>query len=209
MIDLYTWTTPNAQKVSIMLEEVGLPYAVHPIDIGNGGQRQPEYLAVNPNGKVPAIVDREGPHGRPLTLVESGAILIYLAEKTGTLLAPEGAERAESLQWLMFQMSSIGPTFHDAYHFMALAPERTPHAIEYFLAECARVLGVLDVHLAGREYVAANYSIADVAIYPWIVAAIGAHLPGIQTFTHLQRWATQLAARPGISRGMAVPALAA
>ncbi len=205
MIDLYTWTTPNAQKVSILLEELGVPYAVHPIDIEKGEQRSAPYLAVNPNGKVPAIVDREGPHGAPLTLVESGAILIYLAEKTGTLLAREGKERAEALQWLMFQMSAIGPTFHDAYHFMALAPERTPHAIDYFLAECDRVLGVLDTQLGHHDFLAGPYSIADIATYPWIAAAIAGRLPGIENLDHLRRWHATIAARPAVQRGMIVP----
>jgi GSH-dependent disulfide-bond oxidoreductase len=205
MIDLYTWTTPNARKISIMLEEVGLPYAVHPVDIEQGEQRRAAYLAVNPNGKVPAIVDRDGPAGRPLTLTESGAILIYLAEKTGALLAPEGAARAAALQWLMFQMSSIGPTFHDAYHFLALAPERTPHAIEYFLAECGRVLAVLDGHLARREFLADAYSIADVATYPWIAAAVAARLPGLDALVHVQRWYAALGARPAVAHGMLVP----
>jgi GST-like protein len=206
VIDLYTWTAPNAQKVSIMLEESGLPYAVHPIDIEHGAQRRPEYLAVNPNGKVPAIIDHEGPGDRPLTLSESGAILVYLAEKTGLLLDREGAARADTLQWLMFQMASIGPTFHDAHHFIALAPERTPHAIDYFLTECARVLGVIDAHLGRREFLAGDYSIADVATYPWIAAAVAGGLPGIERLEHLQRWRAVVAARPAVARGMAVPA---
>jgi len=209
MIELYTWTTPNAQKISIMLEEIGLPYAVHPVDIEKGEQRAAPYVAVNPNGKVPAIVDHAGPHGARLTLFESGAILVYLAEKSGHLLTREGSGRALTLQWLMFQMGNIGPTFHEAHYFLAQAPERLPHAMEYFLAECARVLGVLDRHLASHEFLAPTYSIADVATYPWIAAAIGAHLPGIETFTNLQRWYAQITARPAVGRGMAVPVLVA
>ena len=206
MIDFYTWTTPNAQKVSIMLEEVGLPYVVHAVDIGKGEQRAAAYLAVNPNGKVPAIVDRDGPHGAPLTLFESGAILVYLAEKTGRLLDRDGAARAAALQWLMFQMGNIGPTFHDAYYFMMQAPERLPHAIEYFLAETVRVLGVLDAHLARQEFLAPSYSIADVATYPWIAAAIGGGVPGVEALAGLQRWYGDVGARPAVVRGMAVPA---
>ena len=208
MIDLYTWTTPNAQKISIMLEEIGLPYTVHPVDIEKGEQRAAPYLAVNPNGKVPAIVDRAGPHGAPLTLFGSGAILVYLAENSCQLLAPAGAERALTLQWLMFQIGHIGPTFHDAYYFLAQAPERLPPAMEYFLVECARVLGVLDAHLGAHEFLAPTYSIADIATYPWVAAAIGAHLPGIEIFTNLQRWHAQITARPVVGRGMAVPVVA-
>ena len=207
MIDLYTWTTPNAQKVSIMLEEIGLPYTVHAVDIEKGEQRTAAYLAVNPNGKVPAIVDRDGPDGVPLTLFESGAILVYLAEKSGRLLARDGAERALALQWLMFQMGNIGPAFHDAYYFLAGAPERLPHAMEYFLTECRRVLGVLDAHLASHQHLAPTYSIADVATYPWVAAALGAHLPGIEAFTHLRRWFTALSERTAVQRGMVVPAV--
>jgi len=205
MIDLYTWRAPNAQKVSIMLEEVGLPYTVHPIDIEKGEQRGAKYLAVNPNGKVPAIVDRDGPEGAPLTLFESGAILVYLAEKSGRLLARSGAARALALQWLMFQMGNVGPTFHDGYYFLAQAPERLPHAIEYFLAEIARVLGVLDAHLADHEFLAPAYSIADVAVYPWVAAAVGANLPGFERLTSLRRWFDALTARPAVARGMPVP----
>jgi GST-like protein len=205
MIDLYTWTAPNAQKISIMLEETGLPYRIHLIDLEKGEQRAASYLAVNPNGKVPAIVDHEGPHGVPLTLFESGAILVYLAEKSGRLLAPDGAERALAMQWLMFQMGNVGPPLHEAYYFLAQAPERLPHAMEYFLAECTRVLGVLDAQLAAQEYLAPAYSIADVATYPWVAAAIGARLPGIDALTHLQRWYATLSARPAVARGMTIP----
>ena len=205
MIDLYTWTAPNAQKISIMLEEIGLPYTVHPIDIEKGEQHAAKFLAVNPNRKVPAIVDHDGPHGAPITLFESGAILIYLAEKSGQLLAREGAKRAITLQWLMFQMGNIGPTFHEAYYFLAQAPERLPHAMEYFLTECARVLGVLDAHLGSHEFLAPTYSIADIAAYPWVAAAIGAHLPGIDAFVSLLRWYAALTARPAVGRGMAIP----
>jgi GST-like protein len=205
MIDLYTWTTPNAQKISIMLEEIALPYTVHVVDLPKGEQQAPAFLVVNPHGKVPVIVDRDGPGGKPLTLTESGAILIYLAEKSGRLLARDGAERAATLQWLMFQMSGIGPTFHDAYYFMALAPERLPVAIDYFMTEMRRVLGLLDAHLATHEFFAGDYSIADVTTFPWIAAAIAGGMPGMDVLTHVQRWYAQVAARPAVVRGMAVP----
>jgi GST-like protein len=206
MIDLYTWTAPNAHKVSIMLEETALPYVVHAIDLTKGEQRSAEFLAVNPNGKVPAIVDRDGPGGAALTLTESGAILIHLAEKSGRLLARDGAARAAALQWLMFQMSAIGPTFHDAYYFMALAPERLPLAIDYFMTETTRVLGLLEAQLARQEFLAGDYSIADVATYPWIAAAIGGGMPGMEKLASLQRWYAAVGARPAVARGMAVPA---
>jgi GST-like protein len=207
MIDLYTWTTPNAQKVSVMLEEIALPYAVHVVNLPKGEQHAPAFLAVNPHGKVPAIVDREGPGGAPLTVVESGAILIYLAEKAGALLAPHGADRAAALEWLMFQTSGIGPTFHDLYYFMALAPERLPHAVEYFMKETTRVLGLLERRLADREYLAGGYSIADVATFPWITAALAGGLPGFDALTNVKRWHAAVAARPAVARGMAVPAV--
>ena len=206
MIDLYTWTTPNAQKISVMLEEVGLPYTVHVVDLPKDEQHAPAFLAVNPHGKVPAIVDRDGPGGTPLTVVESGAILIYLAEKSGQLLAPAGAERAAALEWLMFQMSGIGPTFHDLYHFMALAPERLPLAIEYFMKETTRVLGILERRLTDREYLAGTYSIADVTTFPWIAAALAGGLPGFDALANVKRWHARIAARPAVARGMAVPA---
>ncbi len=206
MIDLYTAANaPNAQKVSIMLEEAALPYALHALDFAANEHRSAAYLAVNPNGKVPAIVDREGPDGVPLTLTESGAILVYLAEKSGRLLARDGAARACTLQWLMFQMSAIGPTFHDGYYFLALAPERMPGAIDYFMAEITRVLGVLDARLATTAYLAGDYSIADVATYPWIAAATGGGVPGIEKLASLRRWFADVGGRPAVQRGMAVP----
>lgn len=202
MIDLYTWKTPNAQKVSVMLEETALPYRVHAVDITTGAHQAPTFLAINPHGKVPAIVDRDAAGGAPLALAESSAILLHLAEKSGRLLAPNGATRAAALHWLMFQTSNIGPTFHDAYYFMALAPERLPIAIDYFNAEIARVLGLLDGELARHEYLGGDYSIADVATFPWIATAIGA---GVRAPGNVQRWHDRIAARPAVARGMAVP----
>ena len=207
MLELYTWRAPNAQKVSVMLEEVVLPYAVRAIDLERGEQRSAEYLAVNPNGKVPVLVDRTGP-GPSLTLTESNAILVYLAEQTGRLLPSGGNERAVTLQWLMFQTSTIGPTFHDAYHFLARAAERMPGAIEYFTTEVTRVLRLLDARLTAHEFLAEHYSIADVATYPWIHAAFAARLAGIEKLAGLHRWYTSVSARPAVARGMAVPAVA-
>lgn len=204
MIDLYTWTTPNAHKVSVMLEETALPYTVHAVDIPQGGHQAPAFLAINPHGKLPAIVDRDAPGGAPLVLAESSAILVYLAEKSGRLLAPTGAARAAALHWLMFQTSNIGPTFHDAYYFMALAPERLPPAIDYFNAEIARVMGLLDAELARHEHLGGEYSIADVATFPWIATAMAA---GVHAPANVRRWHDRIAARPAVARGMAVPAV--
>ncbi len=204
MIDLYTWTTPNAHKVSVMLEETALPYTVHAVDIPQGGHQAPAFLAINPHGKLPAIVDRDAPGGAPLVLAESSAILVYLAEKSGRLLAPTGAARAAALHWLMFQTSNIGPTFHDAYYFMALAPERLPPAIDYFNAEIARVMGLLDAELARHEHLGGEYSISDVATFPWIATAMAA---GVHAPANVRRWHDRIAARPAVARGMAVPAV--
>jgi GST-like protein len=205
MIDLYTWTTPNAQKVSVMLEETALPYTVHAVDISKGDHQAPAFLAINPHGKVPAIVDRDPAGGVSVTLAESSAILVHLAEKSGRLLAPAGPARAAAFHWLMFQTSNIGPTFHDAYYFLALAPERLPAAIAYFDAEIARVLGLLDAELARHGYLGGAYSIADVATFPWIATALTA---GVRMPANVRRWHDRVAARPAVARGMAVPATA-
>src|SRR5258708_21894640 len=168
MIDLYTWGTPNGRKVSIMLEETGLPYRVHKVDISKNEQFKPEFLALNPNSKIPAIVDQEGPGGKPLPLFESGAILIYLAEKTGKLLPTDPAARYTVLQWLMFQMGGVGPMFGQVHHFLRAAPEPVPYAIERYGKETRRLYGVLDVQLGKAAYLAGEYSIADIATYPWV-----------------------------------------
>src|SRR5258708_1734547 len=157
MIDLYTWTTPNGRKVSIMLEETGLPYRAHRVDISKGEQFTPEFLAINPNGKIPAIVDPAGPGGKKLAVFESGAILIYLAEKTGQLLPIGPIERVETLEWLMFQMGGIGPMFGQRHHFFRAAPEQVPYALERYTTETHRLYGVLDRRLADHEYLAGAY----------------------------------------------------
>jgi GST-like protein len=206
MIDLFTWGTPNGRKVSIMLEECGLPYRVHAVDIGKGEQFAPAFQAVCPNGKIPAIVDEQGPEGRPFALFESGAILVYLAGKTGRFL-PEGLERRwQALQWLMFQMAGVGPMFGQVHHFVRAAKETVPYAIERYKTETRRLYGVLDQHLAGHEYLAGEYSIADIATYPW-VARHGWHQVELADFPQVRRWFDAIGARPAVQAGMKVPFL--
>lgn len=209
MIDLYTWKTPNGRKVSIMLEEIGLPYRVVPVDLGEGAQNAAGFLALNPNGRIPVIVDREAPGG-PLTVIESGAILIYLAEKTGRLLPTEGRDRSETLQWLMFQMAGIGPMLGQANWFANAAPEKVPLAIHRYVNESARLMGVLDVRLTGRDHLAGAYSIADVATYPWVAIAwpiFTAMMPEtVGRLGQLSAWLARVGARPAVERGMNVPA---
>jgi len=206
MIDLYTWATPNGRKISIMLEEIALPYRVHPVNIGAGEQFAPAYLAINPNGKIPAIVDHEGPGGQPLSLMESGAILLYLADKSGRLLASAGAARYDALQWLMFQMGGVGPMFGQVHHFVRFAKEKIPYAVDRYVTEQKRLYAVLDAHLAQAEYLAGEYSIADIATYPW-VARHGWHpLDLAADYPQVKRWFDAISARPAVRRGMAIPA---
>ncbi len=204
MIELYTWTTPNGRKVSIMLEETGLPYRVHAIDIGKGDQFKPEFVALNPNSKIPAIVDPDGPDGKPYAMMESGAILIYLAGKTGKLLPQSDRGKFDALQWLMFQMGAVGPMFGQVHHFLRAAKEPVPYAIERYQKETRRLYGVLDRHLAGHEYLADSYSIADVATYPW-VARHEWHQVELADFARVKRWYDTISARPAVQRGMKVP----
>jgi GSH-dependent disulfide-bond oxidoreductase len=203
MIQLYTWGTPNGKKVSIMLEEVGLPYEVHPINLAKGEQMTPEYLAINPNNKIPAIIDSDGPGGQPLKLFESGAILMYLAEKTGKLWPKDMRTRYEVIQWLMFQMGGVGPMFGQANYFFRLA-EKVPYAIERFHKEALRLYGVLDKELGQREYLAGEYSIADIATYPW-VGRHEIHQVKLEQFPNVKRWFDAISTRPAVQRGMAVP----
>ena len=206
MIDCYTWTTPNGHKVPIMLEETRLEYTVHAVNLGNGEQKQPAFLAINPNGKIPAIVDHDGPGGAAVSVFESGAILIYLAENTGKFLPRDGQARASALEWLMFQMSAIGPMFGQLYYFASQMPEKHRPSIEHFQKEAARIVAVLDGRLAGAEYLAGDYSIADVATYPWIAAALGSGLRhALGEAKHVERWASAVGARPAVQRGMQVP----
>ncbi|MEX2520093.1 MAG: glutathione S-transferase N-terminal domain-containing protein [Paracoccaceae bacterium] len=204
MIDLYTWATPNGHKVHIMLEECALPYRVHPIHIGRGDQLSPEFLKISPNNRIPAIVDNEGPGGRPMALAESGAILIYLADKTGRFLAPDGAERYAALQWLMFQMSSIGPIFGQCYHFRTDAEEKVPYAIARFTMEARKLYAVMDRRLASSRYLAGeSYSIADIAAWPWAhgIEAQG-HDPA--DYPNVVRWWRDIRERPAAQRGVKV-----
>ncbi len=205
MITLHTWSTPNGYKISIALEELGLDYTVRAVDITRGEQFSPEFLALNPNHKIPAIVDADGPGGAPLTLFESGAILIYLAEKTGRLLATAPRERLETLQWLMFQMGSIGPMLGQAHHFLRFAPDIVPYAIERYSKEAARLYKVLDTRLGRRDWLAGSaYSIADIATFPWIARHEWQGID-LARFPNVKRWFDTIAARPAVQRGLAVP----
>ena len=204
MIDLYTWSTPNGRKVSILLEELGLPYRVHAVNIGKGDQFKPGFVAINPNSKIPAIVDPDGPDGEPISLMESGAILVYLAGKTGKLLSADVRSRYVALQWLMFQMGGVGPMFGQVHHFLRSAKVADPYGIERYTAETRRLYGVLDARLAGHEYLAGEYSIADIATYPW-VARHEWHKTRLADYPHVQRWFDAISRRPAVQRGMAVP----
>jgi GST-like protein len=204
MIDLYTWTTPNGRKVSIMLEEVALPYRVYPVNIGKGEQFAPEYVKINPNGKIPSIVDPEGPDGKPIAMMESGAILIYLARKTGELFPQADRAKYEVLQWLMFQMGGVGPIFGQVHHFLRAAKEPVPYAIERYTKEKDRLYGVLDRRLDEAEYLAGEYSIADIATYPW-VARYEWHKTDLNSWPNVKRWFDAISTRPAVKRGMAVP----
>jgi len=202
MIDFHYWPTPNGWKVSIMLEECGLPYRVAPVNIGKGDQFKPEFLAISPNNRMPAIVDSDGPGGQPIALFESGAILLYLAEKTGRFLSKDPRKRYDAIQWLMFQMGGVGPMFGQAGHFTRYAPEKIPYAIERYTNESRRLCGVLDKQLATHAFVASEYSIADMAIFPW-VHAIQERLD-LAEMPHLVRWLAALRARPAVQRGLDV-----
>jgi GST-like protein len=206
LIDLYTWSTPNGRKVSIMLEELGLPYVVHAIDIGKGEQFTPGFIAVNPNGKIPAIVDHDGPEGKNYPLFESGAILLYLAEKSGRFLPQARAQRFEAIQWLMFQMGGVGPMFGQTHHFLRAAPERVEYAIERYGKETRRLYAVMDRHLAGREWLGSEYSVADIATYPW-VARYDWHKVDLAEFPQVRRWFDVVGSRPAVQKGMKIPAL--
>ena len=201
MIELYAWPTPNGFKISIMLEEVGLPYSVHPIDIGKGDQFDPAFLRISPNNKIPTIVDSEGPGGKSISVFESGAILIYLAEKTGKLMPREGAGRYAVLEWLMFQMGGIGPMLGQAHHFRLYAPEQIQYAIDRYTNESKRLYAVLDRRLAEREYVAGEYSIADIAIMPWLRYPERQGVE-IADYPNVRRWREAIAARPAVQRGL-------
>ena len=206
MFDLFTWGTPNGRKVSVMFEELGLEYNVHEINIGKGEQHQPQFLAISPNNKIPCITDSEGPDGEPISLFESGAILIYLAEKTDSELWPVNAlERVITIQWLMFQMGGIGPMFGQAHHFMFNPKEVVPYGQKRYHDETKRLYGVMDKRLGDVEYLAGDkYTIADIASYPWI-ARFERHQVDLNDFSNVKRWFDTISKRPAVEKGMGVP----
>jgi GST-like protein len=203
MIDLYYWTTPNGHKITMFLEEAGLPYKVIPINIGKGDQFRPEFLAVAPNNRIPAIVDH-APNGgaKPLSIFESGAILLYLADKTGQSLSNDLYARNDALQWLFWQMGGLGPMAGQNHHFNNYAPEKIPYAIDRYVNETNRLYGVLNKRLADREFIAGEYSIADMASYPWIVPYKN-QSQNIDDFPHLKRWLLAIEQRPATLRAYA------
>ncbi len=204
MIELYTWKTSNGRKATIMLEECELEYNVHPINIGQDDQFTPEYIAINPNSKIPSIIDTDGPNGEPYTVIESGAILMYLAEKTGKFMPQEMVARYDVIQWLMFQMGGIGPIFGQVHHFKRAAKEEVPYAIDRYYTECRRLYGVLNSRLGGREYLAGDISIADFATLPWVFRHDWQEVD-LDEFANVKRWYDSLMARPALSRGMNIP----
>lgn len=196
MIDLHYWPTPNGHKITLFLEEAGLDYTIHPVDIGNGAQFEPDFLKIAPNNRMPAIVDRApADGGEPISIFESGAILLYLAEKTGRFYGPDTRTKTDQLQWLMWQMGGLGPMLGQNHHFNRYAPEKIPYAIDRYVKETARLYGVLDRQLAGRDFIAGDYSIADMAAYPWIVP-YEAQGQRLEDFPNLKRWFEAIRARP-------------
>jgi GST-like protein len=206
MIDVYSMATPNGHKVHIMLEECGLPYRAHNIDIGEGDQFKPEFLAISPNNKIPAIVDPHGPDGKPFSMFESGAILVYLAGKVGKFLPQSDRGKYIALQWLMFQMGGVGPMFGQAHHFLRAAPEQVPYGIKRYTEETKRLYGVLDKRLSEAAFLAEEYSIADMATYPWVARHEWHHVD-LAAFPNVKRWYDTISRRPAVVRGMAVPAV--
>ena len=201
MIDLYSAATPNGQKIHIMLEEAGLAYKVIWVNISKGDQFKPAFLKISPNNKIPAIVDHDGPDGEPIALFESGAILMYLAEKTGRFLPTEPRARIEVLTWLFFQMGSVGPMLGQAHHFRAYAPERIPYAVDRYTNEAGRIYGILDRRLAVHQYLAGDYSIADMATFPWI-RLHERQGQDMADFPNLKRWFDTIAAHPAVAKDM-------
>ena len=201
MIELYSSATPNGQKIHIMLEETGLAYRIHWVDIASGEQFDPAFLTISPNNKIPAIVDREGPDGAPISVFESGAILLYLADKTGRFLPTESRARTAVYEWLMFQIGGVGPMLGQAHHFRAYARERIPYAIERYTNEAARLYRVLDRRLGEQAYLAGEYSIADMAVFPWI-RLHGRQGQDLADYDNLTRWFEVIAARPAVAVDM-------
>ena len=204
MIQVYSWPTPNGHKVHIMLEECGLPYEAIPVDIGAGAQFKPDFLAISPNNKIPAITDPQGPDGKPISLFESGAILTYLAGKTGRFLPKSDRDKYEVLQWLMFQMGGVGPMLGQAHHFRMYAPEKIEYAVNRYSNEAKRLYGVMDKQLASTKFIACNqYTVADIAIYPWLRSWENQGIT-LTDFPYLKNWFDGIAARPAVQRGVKV-----
>jgi GST-like protein len=204
MIDVYSWATPNGHKIHIMLEECKLSYRAHPVDIGKGEQFTPEFLAISPNNKIPAMTDSDGPDGKPISLFESGAMLVYLAGKTGKFLGKTERERYNTLQWLMFQMGGIGPMLGQCHHFRNYAPEKIEYAINRYTNEAKRLYGVLDTQLGKTPYVAGkSLTIADISIWPWLRNWKGQGVD-MDALPNVKRWFTELEARPAFARGVKV-----
>jgi GSH-dependent disulfide-bond oxidoreductase len=204
MIEVYSWPTPNGHKVHIMLEECGLPYKAHPVNIGAGDQFKPEFLALSPNNKIPALTDPDGPDGEPISMFESGAILLYLAGKTGRFLPASVRGRYDVLQWLMFQMGGVGPMLGQAHHFRIYAPEKIGYAIDRYTNEAKRLYGVMDKRLARSKYIAgAEYSIADIAIFPWLRSWKNQGIDWAD-YPHLKGWFDEISARPAVQKGVTV-----
>ena len=202
MIDVYFWPTPNGRKASIMFEETGLPYSLKPLNITRGEQFEPDFLAITPNNKIPAIVDPDGPGGEPLALFESGAILEYPPQKSGMFMPKDERGQWITKQWLMFQMGNIGPMWGQQDHFVIYAPEPVPYAIDRYTKEILRLTNVMNLHLRDSEYLAGEYSIADIATYPWVETYERRKIE-IEEFSHVKRWLDAIAARPAVQRGMA------
>jgi GST-like protein len=204
VIEVYSWPTPNGHKVHIMLEECGVPYRVIPVDIGRGAQFEADFLAISPNNKIPAIVDPDGPDGKPLSLMESGAILLYLAGKTGRFLPAGVAEKYDVLQWLMFQVGGVGPMLGQAHHFRIYAPEKLPYAIERYTNEAKRLYGVINKRLGHSPYIGGKaYSVADMAIWPWLRSWKNQGVD-MGDYTHLKGWFDEIDQRPAVQRGVQV-----
>jgi len=203
MIDLYTWPTPNGHKVHIMLEECALPYKVHAINIGAGDQFKPDFLKISPNNKMPAIVDSDGPDGKPISIFESGAILLYLAGKTGKFLPREVRDKYVALQWLMFQMGGVGPLLGQAHHFRIYAPEKIEYAINRYTNEAKRLYGVMERRLGEEKYFAREYSIADIAIFPWTRSYENQGI-NLAEYPNVKRWFDSIDTRPAVRRGVQV-----
>ena len=204
MIEVYSWATPNGHKVHIMLEECGLPYHVTPIDIGTGDQFKPEFLAISPNNRIPAIVDPHGPDGKPISIFESGAILLYLAAKAGKFLPEDTRAKYRVLEWLMFQMGGVGPMLGQAHHFRLYAPEKIEYAVNRYTNEARRLYGVMNKRLANSKYIAGSeYTIADISIFPWLRSWKNQGIDW-NDYPHLKGWFDEIAARPAVKRGVEV-----